>query len=112
VARAVRAHAVLTAIGSELRMKSVVDEGVGVRAGDDEDRSARSAVAAAGAAARDEFLAAKRQATVSAVARDDANVDFVDEYLLQGLNGDDADVRAVVFDTLATRALLDGCVVL
>ena len=80
LAGAVRAHAVLAAPGVELRMEPVTDQGVGVRAGDDEDRSAGTAVAAARTAARDELLAAKRQAAVSAVAGDDVNVDFVNEH--------------------------------
>ena len=64
----------------ELGMEAVVDEGVGVRAGDDEDRSAVSAVAAAGTAARNELLATKCQAAVPAVARRDVDVDFVNEH--------------------------------
>ena len=70
----------LAALGVELRVEAVVDEGVGVRAGDDEDRAAVAAVAAARAAARDELLAAERQAAVSAVAGYDVNVDFVNEH--------------------------------
>ena len=66
--------------GAELGMEAEIDEGVGVGAGDDEDRSPVSAVATARTAARNELLAAKRQATVAAVAGDDVNVDFVDEH--------------------------------
>ena len=51
----------------ELGMEAVVDEGVGVRAGDDVDRAAVAAVAAARAAARHELLAAERQASAAAV---------------------------------------------
>ena len=57
------------ALGVELGMEAVVDQRVGVRAGDDEDRAAVAAVAAARAAARDELLAAERQAAAPAVAR-------------------------------------------
>ena len=65
--RAVRAHAVLAALGVEQRMEPEVDEGVDVRAGDDIHRPAVTAVAAARAAARDELLAAERETTASAV---------------------------------------------
>ena len=61
-------------------MEAVVDERVGVRAGDDEDRAAVAAVAAARAAARHELLAAERQTSASAVAGRDVNVDFVNEH--------------------------------
>ena len=61
-------------------MEPVVDEGVGVRAGDDEHRAAVPAVAAAGAAARNELLAAERQTSPSATAGRDVNVDFVNEH--------------------------------
>ena len=64
-------------------MEAVVDEGVDVRAGDDVDRAAVAAVAAARAAARDELLAAEREAAASAVARFDVNVDFVDEQVIR-----------------------------
>jgi hypothetical protein len=66
-------------------MKAEVDEGVDVRAGDDPHRSAGSAVAAARTAARDELLAAERQAPASAVACCNVNVDFVDEQVTRGL---------------------------
>jgi hypothetical protein len=42
-----------------------------------------TAVAAAGAAARDEFFAAEREAAASAVARFYVNVDFVDEQVIR-----------------------------
>jgi hypothetical protein len=73
---------VLAALGRELGMKAEVDEGVDVRAGDNVDRAAVPAVAAARAAARDELLAAERQTATPAVARFDVNVDFVDENTL------------------------------
>ena len=74
----------LAAFGGELGMEAVVDEGVGVRAGDDVDRSAVAAVAAARPAARDELLAAERQTSASAVPGRDVNVDFVDEHKESG----------------------------
>ena len=70
----------LAALGVELGMEAEVDQGVDVRAGDDEDRAAVAAVAAARAAARDELLAAERQAAAPAVAGFDVDVDFVDEH--------------------------------
>ena len=65
-------------------MEAVVDERVGVRTGDDEDRAAVPAVTAAGTAARDELLAAERQASASAIACRDVNVDFVNEHRESG----------------------------
>ena len=65
-------------------MEAVVDEGVGVRAGDDVDRAAVAAVAAARAAARHELLAAERQTSASAIACRDVNVDFVNEHTESG----------------------------
>ena len=61
-AGAVRALAVLAAVGVELRMEAEVDQRVEVGAGDDVDRAAVAAVAAVRAAARDELLAAEAQA--------------------------------------------------
>ena len=87
VAGAVRALAVLAAFGVELGMEAVVDERVGVRAGDDVDRAAVAAVAAARAAARDELLAAEREAAASAVAGCDVDVDFVDEHTVDASDG-------------------------
>ena len=80
LAGAVRSLTVSAAPGGQLGMKPVVDERVGVRAGDDEDRTAVAAVAAARAAARHELLAAERQTSPSAIASRDVNVDFVNEH--------------------------------
>ena len=80
VSRAVRALPVIAPLGRELRMETEVDERVGMRARDDEDRSAVAAVAAARPAARHELLAPERQAPPAAVARGDVNVDLVDEH--------------------------------
>jgi len=82
-ARAVRAHAVLPGLGVGLRMVPVIDEGVDVRARDEVYRAAVTAVAAAGAAARHELLAAERETAAPAVARFDVNVDFVDEQVIR-----------------------------
>ena len=80
VSRAVRALPVIATLGGELRVETEVDERVGMRARDDEDRSAVAAVAAARPAARHELLAPERQAPAAAVARGDVNVDLVDEH--------------------------------
>ena len=60
LSRAVGALAVLAPLGARFRVEPVVDEGVRVRAGEDEDRTAVAAVAAARTAARHKLLAAKR----------------------------------------------------
>jgi len=78
-AGAVRTLTVHAAFGPEQRMEAIVDERVDVRAGDDPHRSAGPPVAAARPAFRDELLAAKRQASPTAVAGLDVDVDFVDE---------------------------------
>jgi len=76
----IRAHPVLTAFSAELGMKTIVDEGVGVRAGDDVDRAAVTAVAAARAAARHAKFPAEGQASAPAPARFDVNFYFVNEH--------------------------------
>ena len=75
-ARCGSSPAVVAALGGELRMEPIVDEGVGVRAGDDVDRAAVTAVAAARAAARHELLAPEREASAASVAGRDVNVDL------------------------------------
>src|SRR5439155_1593008 len=57
MAGAIRTLPVVAARRAELRMEAVVDQRIRVRVGDDEDRSAVAAVAAARAAARHELLA-------------------------------------------------------
>src|SRR5437764_616875 len=114
--RAIRALAVCSAVGGKLRMESVVDEGVDLRAGDDEDRSAVSAVAAAGPAARDALLAPEREASAPAISGFDVNVDFVYKQslcwrLLNRLNADHAAVRAVVLELHAAGDLREDRVV-
>jgi hypothetical protein len=113
VTGAVRSLAVLTAFGVEDRMKSIADESVGVRAGDDNDRPAVAAVAPARPAARDALLAAECQASASTAASRDVNVDFVDENvaLLQRLDADDPSVRAVILEPNTSRNLGEDGVV-
>ena len=62
-------------------MKSIVDEGVGVRARDDKNRSPVAAVAAARTAARNELLATERETAAPAAAGFDVDVDFVNEHM-------------------------------
>ena len=62
----VRAHAVLAALRLEPLVEAVADERVHVGAGDEEDRAAVAAVAAAGPAAWHELLAAERDAPAPA----------------------------------------------
>ena len=69
----------LAAFGVQLGMEAKTDEGVGMRARDDEDGAAVASIAAARSAARDEFFAPEREASSSAVPGCDLNVDFVDE---------------------------------
>ena len=71
------------ALRRELRMKAEIDQGVDMRAGDDIHRPAVTAVATAGAAARDELLAAERETTASAGTRFNVDVDFVDEQVIR-----------------------------
>ena len=134
VAGAVRAHAVLAPLGLEFRMKSEVDQGVDVRAGDQVDRPAVSAVAAARPAARHELLAPEGQTPATAMTGLDVNVDFVYKHavgdlvnlrigdspihqfpthqLFWRLNADDPAVRAVVLELHATVDLREDRVVL
>jgi hypothetical protein len=71
---------VFAALGGEQRMEAEVDEGIDVRAGDRVHRAAVTAVAAAWSAARDELLAAKREATAPAMTGFDVNVYFVNKH--------------------------------
>jgi hypothetical protein len=80
VTSAIRALAVLSAFCVELGMESVVDQGIGVRAGDDEDRAAVATVAAAGTAARHTQFTAERQASPPTCASRHMNVYFVNEH--------------------------------
>ena len=76
----VGALAVLAVAGLEFGVKAEVDEGVLGGRGDDVHRAAVAAVAAIGAAARDELLAAETEAAVASVSGHDLDVDVVDEH--------------------------------
>jgi hypothetical protein len=71
---------VLPVPGFELGVKAEIDEGVLRGRRDDVDRAAAAAVAAIGAAARDELLAAETEAAVASVSGHDLDVDVVDEH--------------------------------
>ena len=74
------AHAVLAALGLELLLVAEVDQRVEVLVGLQPDVAAVAAVAAVGAAERDELLAAEADAAVAAVAGGDRDFCFVDEF--------------------------------
>src|SRR5690606_40030836 len=73
------AHAVLTPLGAEVTLVAEVDQGVEVLVGNQPDAAAVAAVAAVGAAQRDELLPAEADATVAAVAGGDQDGGFVTE---------------------------------
>src|SRR5262249_2964678 len=104
--------AVAAALGGELRMEAVIDQGVDVRAGHDDDGPTASAVAAARPAARYALLAAKGQTAPPAIAGCNVDVDFVDEHLLDWLDADAAPVAAVVLELHAACDLREDRMVL
>ena len=76
----VGAAAVLAALGAMDARIAVVDQRVDVAVGDRVDAAAAAAVAAVGSAARNVFLAAERGDAVAAVAGDDLDRRFVEEF--------------------------------
>ncbi len=78
----VRAAAVLAAIGAMDARVAIVDQRVDVAVGHGPDAAAASAVAAVGSAARHVFFAPKRRRAVAAVAADDLDERFVEEFHL------------------------------
>ena len=76
----VGAAAVLAALRAMNARVAVIDQRVDVAIGDGPDAAAAAAVAAVGAAARDVLLAAKRRGAVAAVAGDDFDHRFIDEF--------------------------------
>jgi hypothetical protein len=73
--------AIGAAAGLEDFLETVVEEGVVIGGRDHVDRAAMAAVAAIGAATRDEFLAAEAQGAGPAVTRGDVDVYFVDKQI-------------------------------
>ena len=66
-----------SATGTEDFLETVIEQRVEVGVGDQKHGSARSAVAAARSAARDEFLAAESQGATAAMSGRDVDIDFV-----------------------------------
>src|ERR1700757_1372335 len=79
-ARLVRAFAVASALGLVLGIEAEMDQRVVALAGFHDDVAAAPAVAAGGAAARDELLAAKGHAAIAAVTGLYPNFGFIDEH--------------------------------
>jgi hypothetical protein len=77
---AVLAHAVTAALRLVMLLEAVVDQGVEPLDRARHDVAAAPAVAAAGAAAGDEFFAAEGETAVAAVAGLDFDDDFIDEH--------------------------------
>ena len=134
-AGAARSFTMRAAACLELSVETVVDEGVAVDARAQMHRAAAPAVAAVGAAAGNELLAAKAHAAAPAVTRLNLDVDLVDEHTLRrctraGLNAgwyrlrrigrcslgrvdaDEPPPRAVVLERDAAGALGEKGVVL
>jgi hypothetical protein len=59
--------------------KAVVNQGIDVPVGDCPDAATAAAIAAIGAAPRNEFFAAKRHDAIAPIAGNDFNVCFVNE---------------------------------
>src|SRR5262249_27015108 len=96
VPRAVGSLSVLAALGVELGMEPEVDQRVGVRARDDEDGAAVTAVAAARPASRDELLAAEREAAAPAMSGFYVDIDFVYNHRVIWRFGDCGDCNRVI----------------
>src|SRR5580704_5325398 len=79
-ARALAAFAVTAALGLMLGIKTEMQQRVVVFAGDKNHIAAAPAVPAAGASAWNEFLAAKRQTAIAAVARLHADSYFINKH--------------------------------
>ena len=86
-AGAVRSLAVHAALGVGQGMEPVVNQRVDVGAGDDVNRAAVAAVAAARSAARHELLATERQTPASAMSGFDVDVYFVNEQFVSYSSG-------------------------
>jgi hypothetical protein len=79
VASALAALAVAAPLAFVFGIEAEMQESIVVLAGHQYDVAAATAITAAGAAARDEFLAAERKTAVAAVAGFDGNDYFIDE---------------------------------
>jgi len=92
---AVRAHAVLAALGAEDAGVAEVDQRVEVAVGDGPDAAAAAAVAARGPTLRHVLLAPEGGRAIAAVAGDDLNLGFVEEFHERGaaLNTEDTETQ-------------------
>ena len=79
-ALAIAAFAVTAALGFMFGIEAEMQQRVVVLAGDQDHVAAVAAVAAAGTAAGNEFLAPERKTAVAAVAGFDGDYDFVDKH--------------------------------
>ena len=79
-ARALAALALPPVLGALLRLEAEMGQGVHAAGGLQNDTAAVAAVAARGPALGDELLAAERDAAVSALARADLDLCFVDKH--------------------------------
>ena len=79
-AGAVLAHAVMAALGLEVLLVAIVEQGIEPRHRLDHDIAAAPAVAAVGTAELDELLAAERDAAVPAVAGANVDLGLIEEF--------------------------------
>src|SRR5580704_9175323 len=80
-ALAVAAFAVAAPLGLVFGVETEVQEGIVMLAGDQDHIAALASVAAAGPAARNEFLAPEGETAVAAVAGFDRNYDLIDKHV-------------------------------
>jgi hypothetical protein len=92
----VAAHAMLPAAGFVELLVTQIEQCRELRIGNRDDITAVAAVAAARAAARNEFLTAKTDAAAPAVPGDDANLDFVNEFHAKNYSMADASLTSAV----------------
>jgi len=74
------AHAVLAALGAELALVAEINQGIEVFICGEPHAAAITAIAAIGAAERDELLAPKPHATIAAIACNDRDFGFIDQF--------------------------------
>jgi hypothetical protein len=74
------AHAVLAALGAKRTLMAEIDQGIEIFVGFQPNAAAIAAIAAIGAAERDEFFASKTDAAVAAIPGEHLDFGFVDEF--------------------------------
>src|SRR5690349_1535902 len=92
----VAAHAMLPAAGFVELLVTQIEQCRELRIGNRDDITAVAAVAAARAAARNEFLTTKTDAAAAAVPGDDADLDFVNEFHAKNYSMADASLTSAV----------------